>query len=522
MATNNIQLKNAAGARLYPLASGVHDVKEYVNKLALAAVPRNYTITSSSNIDTWWSMTGNTYSVKSGKYYLTMAYFTVNEGNTAAKGTAQLTPYRSGTASTAVGRTTLASRNQNMASVAEGGGYWLYQLFSPTSDQTAYNKVFVNGAGTSEHTYNVSITLLCVYECETEALARKLLSYAGQMTQEGLVIDNDIIADLQSGISGVESDIMSLQETVSEAITTIQETVSEAIPESEDIIECWGDSQTEGVSGGTAWPRLLADMAGYTYNNSSTNAPAAHSVNNFANGGEKVCDIAVRYGSLPVYLNPVTIPAGTTQQACTVFSDGGDNFDALGIKWAMMNPCYVEGKQIYLRDSSAGGNNKTVGGTASGDTSLEITRPTRIMPYNKAVPRNRIMIIQMGANKGYGGTIESFCHIVDQMLEMIPSNEKRYVIISTFTTTWIDDYAAAEKYLAYKYGRHYVNIREYLINFGLDDNGLEATEQDTADIAAGKVPHSLCVDFNIHMNTYGTTSQAKCVYQRLTELGYLT
>lgn len=511
MATNNIQLKNSAGDRLYPLASGVHDVKEYANKLSSAAVPRNYSATSSSNLDTWWSMTGNAYSVRADKYYLIITRFTVGASHTADKGTAQLVPYKSGTASTVVGCTTLASRNQNLNAVAAGGNYWLYKLIKPTSDQTAYNKVFVNGAGTSEHTYEVSITPMCVFECDSEALARTLLSFAELMTQDGLVIDKDIISNMQSRIEGVEADIMD-----------VQQTLSAAIPAAEDVIECWGDSQTEGVSGGTAWPRLLADMAGYSYNNSSTNAPAAHSVNNFANGGEKVCDIAVRYGSLPVYLNPVTIPAGTTQQACTVFSDGGDNFDALGIKWAMMNPCYVEGKQCYLRDSSAGGNNKTIAGTASGDTSLEITRPARIIPYNGAQPRNRAVIIQMGANGGYGGTIESFCHIVDQMLEMIPSTEKRYLIISTFTTTWISDYAAAEKYLAYKYGRHYINIREYLINYGLDDNELVPTAQDEADMAAGKVPHSLCVDFNIHMNTYGTTSQAKCVYQRLNELGYLT
>ena len=277
-----------------------------------------------------------------------------------------------------------------------------------------------------------------------------LLSYAEQMTQEGLVIDKDIIGSLQSQINGVESDIMELQSTFRDAIA-----------EAEDVIECWGDSQTEGVSGGTAWPRLLADMAGYSYNNSSTNAPAAHSVNNFANGGEKVCDICARFGSYPVYVNPVTIPSGTTQQTCTVFSPGGDNFGALGTKWVMMNPCQIEGRQFYLRSSS--GNTKTLGGTGAGSEALEILRPTRVFPYNQSNPRNRVMIIQMGANGGYGGTVESFCHMIDGMLEMIPSTQKRYVIISTFTTTWISDHVAAEKYMAYKYGRHYINLREYLL-----------------------------------------------------------
>ena len=167
MATNNIQLKNSSGDLLYPLASGVHDVTEYENKLAGVAVPRTYKTTSVSNLDTWWSMTGNAYSVNADKYYLLITRFTVGEDHTATKGTAQLIPYKSGTASTAIGATTLASRNQNLASVETGGSYWLYKLIKPTSDQTAYNKIFVNGAGTSSHTYDVSITPLCVFECDS-------------------------------------------------------------------------------------------------------------------------------------------------------------------------------------------------------------------------------------------------------------------------------------------------------------------------------------------------------------------
>lgn len=507
MATQNIQLKDGNGNLLMPRASTVVKISSYTNKVSSLSVPHTYQTTSTSGTPTLWSMMSPAYSLQVGKYYLLITEMEIGENYAASNGTVFIQPYKSGTASTLVSKTALASASKTAASCVVGGIYYLYQLFTVETQQTGYTKIYCTGAGSSSKTWHNIFNYIALFECDSEEEARAVLAERANIEQSGLVITDDIIADINEHLEVIDTDMEALQ--------------SEVVAK-QDVIECWGDSQTEGVSGGTSWARLLADMAGYSYNSSSILNPAEHSINNFANGGEKVCDICARYGSYPVYLNPVTIPAGVTQASCTVFSAGGDNFDSLGIKWGQFNPCYVEGKQIYLRDSSAGGNNKTVGGTASGDTALEITRPARIIPYNKALPRNRIMLIQMGANKGYGGTIESFCHMVDGMLEMIPSTEKRYLIISTFTTTWIDDYVAAEKYLAYKYGRHYVNIREYLVNFGLEDNDLEPTEQDTADIAAGKVPHSLCVDFNIHMNTYGTTSQAKCIYQRLMELGYLT
>lgn len=504
---DNVQLKNGSGDRLFPLACGVHKITEYTNKVSSLVVPHTYSVPGSTSASpTLWSMTTPTYTLKVSKYYLLITEMEIGENYTASNGTVFIQPFKSGTASTLVSKTALASASKTAASCVVGGVYYLYQLFTVSEQQTGFTKIFCTGAGSASKTWHNIFNYIALFECDTEEEARAILAERADIVQSGLTITDDIIADINEHLDNLDESVGALQDE---------------LQVKEDIFEFWGDSQTEGVSGGTSWVRLLADMTGYTYNNGSTNTPANHSFNNFANGGEKVCDIAMRYGSMPVYLNPVTIPAGTTQQACTIFSNGGDNFDSLGIKWVMMNPCYVEGKECYLRDASGGGNNKTIAGTASGAASLEITRPSRIMPFNKAVTRNRVMVIQMGANGGYGGTIESFCHIVDQMLEMIPSAEKRYVIISTFTTTWISDNVAAEKYLAYKYGRHYINLREYLINFGLEDNELEPTAQDEADIAAGKVPHSLCVDFNIHMNTYGTTAQANCVYKRLQELGYL-
>jgi hypothetical protein len=70
-----------------------------------------------------------------------------------------------------------------------------------------------------------------------------------------------------------------------------------------------------------------------------------------------------------------------------------------------------------------------------------------------------------------------------------------------------------------QWGRRYVDVRGYLINYGLSDAGVTPTSQDIADIAAGIVPSSLRSDA-LHLNTSGYIIVAALVKLRLKELGW--
>ena len=504
MAIKEVQLKNGSGDELFPLACGVHQITKY-DSLVTFVVPHTVTSTSSSNSPTLWSATGGTYTVVPGKTYLAITSFTVGENHGSFKGTAEIQPYKSGSSSTTISRSVKLEKKQGFTSISVGNTYYMYEIFQSTleTNQTAYNKVVQNGAGSVSRTYDLSFSYFCVFECDDLETAQAIAARMADITQDGLTIDRDIIDEINDRLDTDEANITSLDNRV----TAIEG------EKNYDIIECWGDSQTEGVSGGTSWVTLLAPMIGYELGGSGE-----HAILNYGNGGETAREICVRYGSLPIYLNPVTIPAGTTQQACTIYSDTGETFGNLGTHWGSFNPVTVDGNEYNIRTDS--GNNKTIAGTSSGSAAYEVLRPTRIIPGGARLKKNKIMIVQMGQN----GTIPSaeyYMNLVDAMIALMPTPNPRYIVIPPIGNTWISDIDNCEKEFARRYGKHWLNVRKYLIDYGLEDNELEPTAQDLTDIANGAVPHSLCVDFNIHLNTYGTTSQAKCVKKRLEELGYL-
>ena len=69
------------------------------------------------------------------------------------------------------------------------------------------------------------------------------------------------------------------------------------------------------------------------------------------------------------------------------------------------------------------------------------------------------------------------------------------------------------------FGEHFINMRAFMIEHGLETVGLEPTEQDLDDLANGRVPEQLKDDYT-HFNSYGYYAMGAAVYQKGVELGY--
>ena len=69
------------------------------------------------------------------------------------------------------------------------------------------------------------------------------------------------------------------------------------------------------------------------------------------------------------------------------------------------------------------------------------------------------------------------------------------------------------------FGEHFINMRAFMIEYGLETAGLEPTEQDLDDLANGRVPEQLKDDYT-HFNSYGYYAMGAAVYQKGVELGY--
>ena len=69
------------------------------------------------------------------------------------------------------------------------------------------------------------------------------------------------------------------------------------------------------------------------------------------------------------------------------------------------------------------------------------------------------------------------------------------------------------------FGEHFINMRAFMIEHGLETVGLEPTEQDLDDLANGRVPEQLKDDYT-HFNSYGYYAKGLAIYEKGVELGY--
>ena len=76
-----------------------------------------------------------------------------------------------------------------------------------------------------------------------------------------------------------------------------------------------------------------------------------------------------------------------------------------------------------------------------------------------------------------------------------------------------------EDSLFQSFGKHYINLREYMVTNGLADAGLVPTQKDKDSIAKGQVPPQLMID-GTHFTTLGYKEIATLVYLKMKELGY--
>ena len=70
-----------------------------------------------------------------------------------------------------------------------------------------------------------------------------------------------------------------------------------------------------------------------------------------------------------------------------------------------------------------------------------------------------------------------------------------------------------------EFGRHYINLRKYMVAKGIQAAGLKPTEIDNDSISHGQVPPQLLKD-GVHFTSKGYELIAKLVQKKFTELGY--
>jgi len=335
-------------------------------------------------------------------------------------------------------------------------------------------------------------------------------------------------AAIQSLLSAVAAGIISANPTV---IAAAEAAVTTAIAGRDIIIAsdidapinpipnyiCFGDSLTYGQgSGGTETNSFPAQLA----------VELAATVLNAGIPAESSSEIAGRQGGAPLLARPVSGPllgSGRTVLDIRRASDGKpvDNLARLATRY--VSPVKIAGRMGTL-DYDTGASNWGFTPITSGGTNVTMIDPAPMYTSSARRFRGMTQIFWVGTNN-----IEETDQIVGDvaaMVQHVSSLDARSLIIGPLNregqipgTAAYTALLADERALVLQYGRRFINIRKWLIDYGLATAGITPTTGDTADIANGLVPRSLRND-NVHLNQTGYRLVALVVAARLRELGW--
>ena len=293
-----------------------------------------------------------------------------------------------------------------------------------------------------------------------------------------------------------------------------------SIAKKDENIACVGDSLTYGYGanpGSTDYPTVLAKLCGKT-------------VYNLGVSGESTDEILARQGGFPAIINPVNIPANTSNVeitfASTVNVGGGNTHLLRKVSGNLANPVVIDGVEGNISAS----NNKYYFARLKDGTAHEVKRPQYVITKEMREHKDDIQIIFMGTNGGWMITaddaetrIKKLTSQIDMMIDY--NTSKKYIIIGMhYFYSWVLYNGLTKEQLEnamlLKYGNHYINLRKYMIEYGLADAGLTATEADTEAINNGNVPPSLLYSDGVHGNSYFYNILANLVNKKGIELGY--
>lgn len=279
----------------------------------------------------------------------------------------------------------------------------------------------------------------------------------------------------------------------------------------EPAIVCYGDSLTLGTSATTsdnAYPAVLSRITRVAVTTAGV-------------GGDGSAGIAARQNGQP-YL--VTVSGGVIPSSgsvtVTIATATGGGFAFTNGSTVIRGS--IAGVPGGIARSGAGPYTYTFTRDASGDA-VTLTKPTRWYTELGRAHQQDIHIYWAG-NNNPTQTDQIMADIASMVLAQTTN---RYLVLGLLNndsagpgSTIQNGVIATNTALAARYGNRYVDVRAYLLAYGLIDAALTPTPTDTANIANGIVPASLRVD-TIHLNDAGYAVVAQYVADRLIELEWV-
>jgi hypothetical protein len=268
-------------------------------------------------------------------------------------------------------------------------------------------------------------------------------------------------------------------------------------------IVCWGDSLTVSIDGKSAFPDILRDLSGCE-------------VVNYGVESENAAMIAMREGGVRVNVKATVIPSDTNLIPIFLRTENNGHVFFLDYGDGGVNPCSINGIEGELQqlNGSYYFQRKTKGERIAVEEGTQF----KTFGMNDSKPDD-ILVIFAGTNDlPDSKSVRNLIATERAMLEAAKC--EKYIIVGLTYAGGIPEIDAVNEALANEFGEHFVDIRKYMLNYGLADAGVEPSEQDKADIRKGEIPSSLRRDY-VHGNKLYHRLLGEQVYRRMQYLGYV-
>ena len=291
------------------------------------------------------------------------------------------------------------------------------------------------------------------------------------------------------------------------------------------IIEYWGDSLTEGNqdNSGVTRATVLSSLVGSEWT----------VINNNDGGGEKSNTISCKACGTGIIAEPFTIPSSTDKVEVVLKDDIGYDCNfrrSSNMSESTLNPCIINGITGIISPGPVYGQNPYKFQRNESGNEVVLKRPIGVISSSAKKQKGSVLIICIGQNTGWNNDGSLLVKQVKGIIEYYKST--RFLVIGIPHSKKNDWQIAGNDALKLEFGRHYIDVEEYMktpiydadgitiiSSYALDDCNLTPTSEDIVNIGQNKYPTQIMSD-STHFNRYGYTIWANLEYQRGKELGY--
>ena len=268
-------------------------------------------------------------------------------------------------------------------------------------------------------------------------------------------------------------------------------------------IVCWGDSLTVSLDGKSAYPDILRDLSGCE-------------VINYGVESDSTSMIAMREGGLRVNVKATVLPADTTLIPVFLRTENNGHVYFLDQGDGGVNPCVISGIEGELTKLNGSYYFKR---HTKGER-IAIEEGTQFKTFGMRDAREGdVLVIFAGTNDLPDSvSVRNIINLERQMLEA--ANCDKYIIVGLTYAGGIPEINEVNEAMSKAFGEHFVDIRKYMLNYGLEDAGITPTPTDIADIKKGEIPSSLRSDY-VHGNKMYHKLLGEQIYRRMLVLGYI-